>query len=219
MKKGFISLLIVTLLLSLLTTSYASDGYDAIARYTDIDVYAFKKAGYTCEYNDMEMSAVFTPINKQIGLTISGGETYSINFDVIAIYAKTSGYVFLPRITFTRLVESRNLMTSAYIKVGDNRYRVNFGDPFKAKYSSSYYANVAYEIMGIDGVQMIYDMTTSNQTVKVSMGDSSEVNIPSYKLSYLKDFYAICQEAGILDTPYIMEYDDNCDIIALLNKN
>lgn len=218
--KRFLAFLLTLIMLFTQVTVVAADGYDELAELTDIDLSVFKAAGYICEYNEMKMTATFTPPDKQIGLTISGSraETYAINMDVVMMYTPEAGLVFLPRLVLTRLIDRRNLMEDAYIKVGNNRYRINFSDPQGGKYSSSLYINMAVEVMGDTGIAMMQDMVTSGKDVKISMGDSKETTLWSSGITKMKNFYDTCKKAGILDTAYTMLYPENYEIVALLNK-
>lgn len=219
--KKLIVIIALLLLVSFSVTAYAAgNDWDSLAPYATIDLSVLKEAGWQCTFDEMKFTATMNPADNKIGISVGkDGSTYSIVLQIAMVYVKeTSECAFIPRMVFTRLTKTTTRMDTAYIKVGENRYTVNFSDVAGGLYKSPYYVNLASEPFGTDGAAMIYDMAFSGKEVKILMGDSEEAVVSSNQLLKLKSYYETCQKAGVFNTEYFASYSDNYEARIILNK-
>jgi hypothetical protein len=223
MMKKLTALVMLLVMALCCCTAQADETMQKFQPYTTVKMDVLEKYGFTTNnYDDFAFTAELTPENNKISDTVDGlwSDTYSIRMDVKVVYSEI-GCVAVPRLIFTRSGEwtySTDRMEEVYIRIGENRYKVDVSDCSRSSSSKSSTATDRSVEMVCDiGALMLKDIANTNEEVNVKFSGHS-FTLTSADKKALTTFYNACVEAGIFEQTMLEAMTDDYSIITLFNN-
>ena len=220
--KRVAALILAMILILMCVPAFAEDVFDRFQPYTDVDLSAFKSAGYTSSYDEFNFTAELYPANSSI--TFEGTyDTYTIKFDLKLIYSAGECLV-VPRMIFTRsgmLTYYDSSMDVVHIKNGENRYQVDVSGCSRSSSSKSSTAtDSSVQPIRLKGLVMLKDLADSSETITMIFNNYTLdiITLTDSDKAIIKSFYDTCLAAGVFDQDGLYDYTDNYYVITLFNE-
>ena len=224
MKK--LTALVMLLVMALCCCTAQADGtMQKFQPYTTVKMDVLEKYGFTTSsYDDFAFTAELSPENHSISYTVDlYKDTFSIIMDLKVVYSET-GTIVAPRLIFQKsgsVTYSSSKMENIYIRIGENRYKVDVSDCSRS--SSNKATDTAVEVLRDVGVMMLKDIVNSDDEIHVNFDvsqfwDFSDITLTSEDRETLKNFYNACEEAGVFDQEALYATQDDYYIITRFNK-
>lgn len=224
MMKKLTALVMLLVMALCCCTAQADETMQKFQPYTDVKMDVLEKYGFTTNnYDDFAFSAELTPANSSISYTEGGSyikDTYSIRMDVKVVYSGGE-CVIVPRLIFSRsgnMTYYDDRMDTVYIRIGENRYKVDVSGCSRSSSSKSSTAtDTSVEVVCDIGAEMLNDIATTDEEVQVKFSTAS-FTLTSANKAALTKFYNGCVEAGIFEQTTVKVMTDDYSIITQFNN-
>lgn len=227
MMKKLTALVMLLVMALCCCTAQADETMQKFQPYTTVKMDVLEKYGFTTSnYDDFAFTAELSPENHTISHTEDSlfEDTFSITMDLKVVYSET-GTIVAPRLIFERsgrYTYSASKMKNIYIRIGENRYKVDVSDCSRSS-GTSKATDSAVEVLRDVGVLLLKDIANSDDEIHANFDVSqfwefSDITLTSEDKEMLKNFYNACEEAGVFEQEALYTTQDDYYIITRFNK-